>query len=352
MKYIHSLSHRRLTAAALIITMAGLGAIAPVQLTAQDSKSGIPESASCHWKLEWTEDSSSRSAIAVRVDDEGHYNYAGRVMELGEIMAKLKNAAASDPSASLAIQLTPHAPVGRLAGLLDELDVNGIRRVSLVTLTQGEAYCHIAPASIHANSPPQVFNIDFGVAPSKQSGPAAAGREGDFWNAVSVAWNNDHTETGLKFASGGPSPVQVRMINLGGGWGSSGRMGVKAPMLDSYNYPVDNRGGNAQVILKAVPPGMYDVYIYGHEESPSAYGDYTLTVGNHEYGRKVTSNRSDAIENTAWVDGSQYVKYSEVEIGSGNDVNILIQPGGQVTDHFGRTFSDAVICGLQLIRVR
>ena len=299
-----------------------------------------------------TDETSSKSAFTVRLDDEGHFNYAGRVMKLDEIMADLKNVVATNPTANIAIQLTPQASLRRLVRLVDRLDDAGISRVSLVTLTQGEAYCHTLPAPSHGTSQPQIFNIDFGVAPSRQTGPAAAGHEGDFWNVVSVAWNNDHTETGMKFASGEPSSIQVRMINLGGGWGSSGRMGVKAPMLDSYNYPVNNQGGNAQVILKAVPAGRYDVYIYGHEQYPSSYGDYTLTVGNHEYGRKATSNKSDAIENTTWVEGSQYVKYSGVEIGSDDDVIILIQPGGQVTDHFGRTFADAVICGLQLVPLK
>jgi len=35
----------------------------------------------------------------------------------------------------------------------------------------------------------------------------------------------------------------------------------------------------------------------------------------------------------------------------GEDVEILIRPGAQVTDPAGRTFADAMICGLQLIPV-
>ena len=30
-------------------------------------------------------------------------------------------------------------------------------------------------------------------------------------------------------------------------------MGVKDPMLDSFNYPVNNQGGNSEVILHQVP---------------------------------------------------------------------------------------------------
>ena len=101
---------------------------------------------------------------------------------------------------------------------------------------------------------PQTFNIDFGSgAPSKQVGPAAAGRAGDFWNTASVAFNDHHTESDLKFAGGNPSPIEVEMINLGGGWSFHGAMGVKSPMLDTYNYPAGNKGGNSTVILHQVP---------------------------------------------------------------------------------------------------
>ena len=105
------------------------------------------------------------------------------------------------------------------------------------------------------------------------------------------------------------------------------------------------------MILRQVPPGKYAVYIYGHGTDPLYYGDYTLTVGTRNYGRKQTSHKLDAIRNTKWVEGSQYVKFSDVRVGDGEEVEVLIQPGGQVTDPLGRTFADAMICGLQLIPV-
>src|SRR5262249_470434 len=93
---------------------------------------------------------------------------------------------------------------------------------------------------------PHRFNIDFGPCrpePSKQPGPAGVGQAGDFWNSVAVSWNDDHTEAGLKAATGEPSPIEVQLINLGGCWGNSGGMGVKDPMLDTFNYPAMNKGG-------------------------------------------------------------------------------------------------------------
>jgi hypothetical protein len=199
------------------------------------------------------------------------------------------------------------------------------------------------------------FNIDFGPsrdAESKQTGPAAAGNPGDFWNTVAIGFNSDHTESDLRFANGAPSPIQVRLVNLGGSWGNSGGMGVKDPMLDSYNYPVNNQGGNSRVILRNVPPGTYDVYVYGHSTHPIYYGDYALTAGARFLGRKQTSNRMDAVENTTWVENSQYVKFPAAKVAAGEPLEILIRPGGRVTDNLGRTFADAMICGLQLVPAR
>jgi hypothetical protein len=59
----------------------------------------------------------------------------------------------------------------------------------------------------------------------------------------------------------------------------------------------------------------------------------------------------DAIQNTKWVEGSQYVKFPNVKVGEGEEVEVLIRPGAQVTEPSGRTFADAMICGLQLIPV-
>jgi hypothetical protein len=205
-----------------------------------------------------------------------------------------------------------------------------------------------------ADVKPQTFNIDFGSGhPSGQVGPAAAGRAGDFWNSVmpvdNPGFNNQHTESDLKFAGGDPSPIEAELINMGGCWGNGHRMGVKAPMLDTFNYPTGNQGGNSTLILRYVPAGKYTLYLYGHGTDPAYYGDYTLTVGTRNYGRKQTSHKEDAARNTKWVEGSQYVKFSNVKVNEGEEIEVLIQPGGQVTDPAGRTFADAMICGLQLV---
>jgi hypothetical protein len=195
------------------------------------------------------------------------------------------------------------------------------------------------------------FNIAFGPGkgePSKQVGPAAVGQEGDFWNTVTIGFNNDHTEGGLKLANGQPSPIEARLVNLGGGWGGTGP-GVVSPMMDVFSYPANNQGGNSQVILSHVPPGMYSLYIYGHSRvTPSYYGDYQVTVDGRDYGRKKTSEIPEKFQSTEWVEDGQYVRFQAVEVPEGGKIEILIRPGGQQTDG-PRTFADAMISGLQLV---
>lgn len=345
MKFVQRRSSRSLTVAAIVVVVGGAAAIVPWRVVAQSPKAENQRDTP-NLALTWTPGvdpktgtpAAARSAADVFVDAKGRYHCNGRVVEAGELLSELKKSA-EDPEFKVTIEADSKAPLHKLAALLDKLDKSGIKRFSLRMATSLE---------------PQVFDIDFGIwrpEASKQTGAAAAGSDGDFWNTVGVAWSNDHTESGLKFANGEASPIQVRMKNLGGGWGSDGRLGIKSAMMNGYNYPQNNQGGNAEVILSRVPAGTYDIYIYGHEAAPEAYGDYTLTVGDHAYGRKVTSNKSDAIENTNWVEGSQYVKFCRVVIGANDAVDILIKPGGQVTDGFGRTFTDATINGLQLVPV-
>jgi hypothetical protein len=201
------------------------------------------------------------------------------------------------------------------------------------------------------DSKPQPFNVDFGVwkpEPSPQVGPAAAGSAGDYWNVVGEPFNHAHTEFGLKFANHQASPIRVEMLNLGGGWSAGKRLGIDSPMLNTYNYPANNRGGNASVILYDVPPGTYNLYLYGHGTDAPYYGDYTVKVADHSYGRKTTSKENDAMQNSRWVEGSQYVKFSGLKVDKGERIEILIRPGGEV-ESSGRVFQDAMIAGLQLI---
>jgi hypothetical protein len=134
------------------------------------------------------------------------------------------------------------------------------------------------------------------------------------------------------------------LVNLAGGWSNNGMMGVRDAMYDTYNYPQDNQGGNAGVVLRHVPSGEYHIYIYGHESYPQSCDDYTLYLGSRELGRKQTVSSVAAIDARTWEEGVQYVKFSDVPISEETEVRIFIRPGASGA-------CDSLINGLQLVPV-
>lgn len=196
------------------------------------------------------------------------------------------------------------------------------------------------------------LNIDFGHwqewGPSRKIGPAAVGEENDFWNVVAIPWNNDHTEGGLVDALKAKSEIQIRMVNLAGGWAQVGELGLSDPMLNTYNYPQNNRGGESQVEISHLQQGTYSLYIYGTSSYENFYGDYSVTVEDTNYGRKSTKAGPAAITAKDWTEGIQYVKFTGLKSPSNGKIKITIHEGKPFGVN-GRTDTNTLICGLQLI---
>lgn len=68
-----------------------------------------------------------------------------------------------------------------------------------------------------------------------------------------MPFDSDHTELGLLDADRYRSPIQVRLLNLGGSWGQAGKLALRDPMIENFDYPVNNQGGDARVTLSHVP---------------------------------------------------------------------------------------------------
>jgi hypothetical protein len=75
-----------------------------------------------------------------------------------------------------------------------------------------------------------------------------------------------------------------------------------------------------------------------------------VSVAGRNYGRKQTSSGSDAVTNTDWVEGSQYVRFPTVDVAEGENLEILIHPGNWTIVNGSRSVADAMICGLQLVK--
>ncbi|MEI7961142.1 MAG: hypothetical protein WCI04_02295 [archaeon] len=184
-----------------------------------------------------------------------------------------------------------------------------------------------------------LLNIDYGSwaeFPSQEVGAAVVGGAQDYWNVVVEAWNDDITKGNLKYADKATSPISVRSVNLGGSWSNAGIPSLKDSMLNTYSYPQNNQGGDSKVILTKIPQGTFDLYIYGY-----SIGDYEVNADGVNYGRRITIPISEAKTSTIWTEGFQYVKFSNINVASG-EINIHIRPGGA-------PFYDTLISGLQLI---
>ena len=195
---------------------------------------------------------------------------------------------------------------------------------------------------------PKLLNIDFGSPHynplSSRTGPAVVGNYGDIWNGPGGGACDYFLTSNFKNADGSKSPTYIEVRNLGGGWSTSnsgGTLGINDSMLNDFSYPMNNKGGNAYIQISNVPVDSYDLYLYNKTMTDSQNGDYTVSVGGRNYGRKLTTTDVGSHNATSWQENNQFVKFANVVVNTGESINIEIQPGVGA-------YHDAQISGLQL----
>jgi hypothetical protein len=213
--------------------------------------------------------------------------------------------------------------------------------------------CGLSTPSVVTSDGPKLLNIDFGAYTfngSTKTGPAVVGSSGDFWNAVQIPGCSLFNRNNLSSADHSISPVVVEIQNLTGAWSSAGndgwpglpRLGLADNMLYDYGYSMSS-GSTASVILRNITAGDYNLYLYNKTPAADQNGDYTVTVGSRDYGRKTTSADTSSPTATQWQEGNQYVVFP-ITVNAGDAVSILIQPSLNSMQH-------AQISGLQLAPV-
>ncbi len=179
-----------------------------------------------------------------------------------------------------------------------------------------------------------LLNVDFGSGPgpSRKTGPAATGQATtDFWNYYTRDdefgnWRDWGTLENLKLANGTATTTGLSVANAPGAWGNQST----DPMYEGYIYPFD--GGNITLKFTNVPPGVYDLYVYGSDARCS------LSADNTDYPvRAATEN--PAVNPPVWTEGKQYVRFSDVALNSSNLVLTVLPGSGGY----------AIISGLQLV---
>lgn len=159
-----------------------------------------------------------------------------------------------------------------------------------------------------------LFNFQFGIsATAPFRGPAAYGEStNDLWNLYS----RDDGFGGFKAfgsvvpivdATGAHTQAGMTVQNAPGAWGS----GASHPLMAIYLYPL---GGTPRITLTAtnLPSGFYDAYLYGHGGPGDTYNT-TFTVGSGPmvHGPRTTGTNS-TWQNPAWVEGQQFVRFTNV----------------------------------------
>jgi hypothetical protein len=182
----------------------------------------------------------------------------------------------------------------------------------------------------------ELFNVNFGAHLNPglngvKTGMAATGQSAsDYWNIYSRDDGSggflvDGYVSNLKLADGTITSAGLVVNNAPGCWAN----GSSDPMYYSYAYPFS---GNATVTMTNLLAGTYDLYVYAHD------GNYRLNVGGTSYGDKTCYDNAFAGV-PVWQEGRQYVRYTGVNVGSGQSLTLTVQPG--VSGY-------AIISGLQL----
>lgn len=174
-----------------------------------------------------------------------------------------------------------------------------------------------------------LININFGVNADAGAkvGPAATGdNEADVWNLWSrdlslnpPTYRASGTIENLQYANGSLSGVKLSVTNAAGAWGT----GVPDGMMRTYLYPLS--AGDLTVNLDRLEPGRYDVYVYAHGQPASENARVQLLDAN---GSSERLTGSDANWNPdGWVEGKEYVLFSEAVVGTSQSLRIAIKPG-------------------------
>ena len=184
----------------------------------------------------------------------------------------------------------------------------------------------------------QIINIQFaGSGSSLKRGTAAVGANTtDHWNLH----NRDSQSLGtpnnrLLWANQQASPASITVNNAAGLWGN----GHPDPMFGAYVYP--SNAVDISVSITNLPPGVYRVLIYAHGGPPDEQNSKVyLQSGTVDFGWRRTTTTS-AWRSTEWVEGNQFVAFTNVTIAPNAGLSIQCKPDGA---------SQSFLNGIQLVR--
>ncbi len=192
--------------------------------------------------------------------------------------------------------------------------------------------------------PLRMLNVDFANRYVPRVGPAAVGlKTNDVWNAYVFGWRAFGSLRNLLWSDGTVSGIHLAVENAPGEWGNT----HPDPMFSTYIYPHD--GGNISVTVSGMPPGVYELYLYGHgavdkeAKNPHCQNSvYSISgvKGGKDFGEKATTTGPEWAS-PAWKEGDQYVVFRDVVLHH-EPLRILVKPG---------VGGYAILAGLQLAQI-
>jgi len=180
-----------------------------------------------------------------------------------------------------------------------------------------------------------MINVDFGFTNvSPEVGFAAIGAtRTDFWNGFGAVGNYTDSLPSLKFRNGTTSSIGLTMSNTRFPYSNGG---LEDKMYDSYVFSYE---GTITVNITNLPTANYDLYLYGHGGAENQNSAFTVVSAGNNYGTNSTTTALDWWF-PDWIQGRQYVVFSNVAATNGQPVTITVPLGPS---------GYAVINGMQII---
>ena len=173
----------------------------------------------------------------------------------------------------------------------------------------------IVPSSSLPSEQPSItrlLNVDLASYSTNKVGLAVVGLGAqDFWNGYVHSYAYAAVETNLKWSDQTTSSVGMIVRNAPGAWGIS----VFDPMHGSYVYSAN--GGDMTILLTNLPPGICDVFLYGHGSTADDCSIFELWSDQVCWGVKGTSRIGYGPLSNYWEVGQQYVRFPNVTITNG-----------------------------------
>jgi hypothetical protein len=191
-----------------------------------------------------------------------------------------------------------------------------------VSNASGVALSSNATLAVDLTPHVNLLNVDVGASGSLKTGFAATGNSNDdFWNvAVTAPYQYVVSASNLKLAGGAITPIGLTVTN------ALGLVGFNHPDAMYKAGCHSWVGKDVALILTSLPSGQYDFYLYGHAGGAAGNTVFELLSGGRSFGNKSTAtNGTWGLPN--WVEGAQYVLYSNVRVTNDSPVVVLAHPG-------------------------